>query len=70
MGARNLQRRIDDVITRLEEFPHIGTPTARTSVRLVVANPYPYLIYYKVDEGVGEVVILDVRHGARERDGE
>ena len=44
MGARNVQRRIDHVIKRLEEFPHIGTPTARTSVRLVVANPYPYLI--------------------------
>jgi len=36
---------------------------------MLVATPYPYLVYYRVEESSGDVVILDIRHGARDRDG-
>jgi len=33
-----------------------------------VTRKYSYLIYYTVDEAAEEVVVLSVKHGARERD--
>ncbi|HKZ96189.1 MAG TPA: type II toxin-antitoxin system RelE/ParE family toxin [Hyphomicrobiaceae bacterium] len=69
LGAESVQRRIDKVISDLEQLPYIGTPTRREGVRMLVATPYPYLVYYRVEESSGDVVILDIRHGARDRDG-
>jgi plasmid stabilization system protein ParE len=67
-GARSVQRRLDKVISDLERFPYIGTMIVQpANVRMLVATPYPFLVYYRVNEADGEVVILDVRHGARER---
>ncbi len=66
-GAKSVQRRLDKVISDLERFPYIGTVIEQhpANVRMLVATPYPFLVYYKVNEADGEVVILDVRHGAR-----
>jgi toxin ParE1/3/4 len=37
-------------------------------VRKLVTRKYAYLIYYTVDEAADEIVVLNVRHPARERD--
>ena len=66
-GARNVKQRVLASIELLKRFPRMGTPTSRTDVRMLVANPYPYLIYYEIDDAAGTVFILDVRHGARRR---
>ncbi len=34
----------------------------------LVATAYPFVVYNRINETVGEVVILVVRPGARERD--
>jgi toxin ParE1/3/4 len=68
-GAANVKRRLDKVIRDLERFPHIGTPAPQSGVRYLVANPYPYLVFYTVAEAQSEVIIVDIRHGARKRDG-
>jgi hypothetical protein len=32
-----------------------------------VTRKYSYLVYYSIDEPAGEIVVLTIRHHARER---
>ena len=68
-GAEKVQLRLDKVISDLEHFPFIGTPVGHAGVRMMVATPYPYLVYDIVKETEGEIIVVDVRHGARDRNG-
>ena len=36
---------------------------------MLVATPYPYLVFYEIDQRAGEVINLHIRHGSRDRDG-
>jgi plasmid stabilization system protein ParE len=49
-------------------FPFVGRRQTIENVRKFVIQKYPYLVYYAVDEAAGEIVILSVKHAARERD--
>jgi len=49
-------------------FPYSGRLLRVSEIRRLVTARYPYLVYYYVDEFAGEVVILNVKHPARERD--
>lgn len=49
-------------------FPHVGRPQRTEGVRKLVTRRYAYLIYYLVDEAADELVILNVKHPARERE--
>lgn len=51
----------------LGEFPLIGHLTDETEVRVLPVVRYPFMIFYTIDATAGEVVILHVRHTARER---
>ena len=62
-GAKRVQARIQAAVNRLIEYPHSGQFTGLKTMRRVVATPYPYLVFYKVD--ADEVVIIGVRHAAR-----
>jgi plasmid stabilization system protein ParE len=68
IGAAKVRLRLDKIIADLADFPLVGTQIGHAGVRMLVANPFPYLVYYVVREDAGEVVIVDVRHGARDRD--
>lgn len=59
--------RIEEVIALLSENPHLGRSTTRRNTRVIVAYPYPYLIYYRIK--ADEVFIMRVRHSARSRSG-
>jgi addiction module RelE/StbE family toxin len=62
-GAKSLNIRIDHHLQRVEAHPLIGTATSLTSMRRVTVTPYPYLIFYLVeDDGV---TIVGLRHAAR-----
>jgi len=37
-------------------------------VRKFITPKYAYLVYYVVDEAADEIIILNVKHPARERD--
>jgi toxin ParE1/3/4 len=63
-GARNVQARIRAITTLLLQHPLSGQLTSESGLRRIVTPPYPYLIFYEVT--VEEVVIIGVRHGARE----
>ena len=67
-GATNTKRRILEVIAQLKRFPRIGTPTDDVSIRMRVASPYPYLIFYECDDATKVVVIHHIRHARRERE--
>jgi plasmid stabilization system protein ParE len=49
-------------------FPNIGRQQTLESVRKLVTRRYPYLVYYTPDEEAQEIIILTIRHPARERD--
>jgi plasmid stabilization system protein ParE len=69
VGAENVQRRVEKFVADLEQFPFIGTPVGHAGVRMLVATPFPCLVYYVVREAEGDIIVVDIRHGARDRDG-
>lgn len=63
-GARNVQARIQAITALLVQHPHAGQLTSESGLRRTVTPPYPYLIFYAAT--AEEVVIIGVRHAARE----
>jgi toxin ParE1/3/4 len=63
-GARRVHARIQKIIELIALHPHIGVRTDDRSIRRVVATPYPFLIFYEVNDV--EVIIHAVRHAARD----
>ena len=55
-------------LQNLTFFPAIGRPQNVEGVRKLVTPKYRYLIYYVIDEGAEEIVILTIRHPARSRE--
>lgn len=67
-GARNVRAAILASFEDLLLFPRMGRLQSVALVRKISAGKYPYLIYYFVDDVAGEIVILTIQHGARERE--
>jgi len=63
VGAAHLKRRLLAIIDLLPQQPGMGRPTRRAGIRRIVANPYPYLIFYRAT--ATEIVIHHIRHAAR-----
>ena len=55
-------------LQNLALFPAIGRPQNVEGVRKLVTLKYRYLVYYMVDEGAEEVVVLTIQHPARSRE--
>ena len=66
-AAERVRDSILESLQNLTRFPKAGRPQSVEGVRKFVAGKYRYLVYYLVDDGAGEVVILTVQHPARER---
>ncbi|MGO8739976.1 type II toxin-antitoxin system RelE/ParE family toxin [Rhodoblastus sp.] len=47
----------------MTEQPHAGQATTRPGIRRLPANPYPYVIDYRITDA--EIVIFRFRHSAR-----
>lgn len=57
--------RVEQLVARIGEFPHLAYATDEADVRVIPIGRFPYLMFYTV---VGdEVVILHMRHAARLR---
>jgi plasmid stabilization system protein ParE len=63
-GAKRIQGRLHAVINLLLEHPLSGVATDERPMRRIVVRPYPYLIYYELS--ADEIVIVGIRHGARD----
>jgi toxin ParE1/3/4 len=62
-GAENVKRRLKAAIDLLADHPKSGRVANKGNLRRFVANPYPYVIFYRTD--VTGIVIHGVRHAAR-----
>ena len=65
-AANRLLDRIEEVLARLAEFPHLGARRDEIAVGLRGIPKDDYLITYQVQEAVGQVVIKRVIHGRRD----
>lgn len=62
-GAKNVKARLLAVIELLAEHPRLGPLTRKPNIRRLVANPYPYLVFYQATDR--EIIIHAIRHAAR-----
>ena len=63
-GADRVRSHLMETVERLADFPFLGRATDEAGVRVLSLTRYPYLVFYSVVSG--EVVILHIRHGARQ----
>lgn len=63
-AARRVEAELHAAFQLIAAHPWIGHTRAR-GVRRFALPRYPYLIFYGVDERVGEVRVFTVRHAAR-----
>ena len=52
-------------LQNLTLFPAIGRPQDVQGVGKLVTPRYRYLVYYMIDEGAEEIVVLTIQHPAR-----
>ncbi len=55
-------------LQNLTLFPYLGRRQKVEGVRKLVTRRYPYLVYYTVDDGAEEIIILSIQHPAQERE--
>jgi plasmid stabilization system protein ParE len=65
-AARKVRAAILQSLQNLVSFPQVGRRQKVEGVRKLVTRRYPYLI----DESADEIIILTIRHPAREREHE
>jgi plasmid stabilization system protein ParE len=63
-AARAVATRIKDITTLLADYPLSGREADESGVRIASMVRYPFLVFYTVT--ADEVVILNVRHAARQ----
>jgi len=66
-AALRVRAAILESLQHLVLFPKIGRKQRVAGIRKLVTRRYPYLVYYTADDGAEEVVIVAIRHPARER---
>ena len=69
-AAERVRAAILQSLQNLVLFPQVGRAQTIEGVRKLVTRKYPYLVYYRVDEAVEEIIILTIQHPAREREHE
>jgi plasmid stabilization system protein ParE len=63
-GAQRVQERLQTIIGFIARHPYAGVKFRKPALRRITAVPYPYLVFYRVEDD--EVIIVGVRHAARE----
>ena len=64
-AAADVAAAIETTVARLSTFPRLGVETNLAGVRLTVARPYTYLIFYTVERDV--LVVRNIRHPRRQK---
>jgi toxin ParE1/3/4 len=67
-AGQGVRAAIYDGLKNLLLFPNVGRLQKTAGVRKLVTRKYSYLIYYTVDQAAGEIIVLSVKHKARERE--
>jgi toxin ParE1/3/4 len=63
-GAINVNARIQRVLSNLAGHPFAGTLTSLAGMRRMAVTPYPYLIFYMIEDQ--EIIVVGIRHSARD----
>jgi addiction module RelE/StbE family toxin len=63
-GARHVGDRIESLLERIRNRPLIGRTTSVAGMRRVPVAPYPYIIFYTVEDDA--IVVVGIRHAARD----
>ena len=63
--AASILARVEQVAAHIADFPRAAYETDALGVRVIPLGRFPYLLFYTVERN--EVVILHVRHAARQR---
>lgn len=63
-GAGRIRARLRSALDTLGAHPGIGARTSDPRLRRLVLRPFPYLLFYEA--WADEVVVIAVRHGARD----
>jgi toxin ParE1/3/4 len=63
-GGERVRARLLGLAGFIQGQPHGGRKTSEPGLRRIVATPYPYVVFYEIKDE--EVVIVGVRHGARD----
>jgi toxin ParE1/3/4 len=67
-GAVRVRAAIYASLEQLLLFPFLGRRQQTEGVRKLVTRRYSYLVYYTVDTAHDEIVILNVKHSAQDRE--
>jgi plasmid stabilization system protein ParE len=67
-AAKRVRAAIYESLETLLTFPRIGRAQTTPGIRKIVTRQFSYLVYYTINEENREVVILGVKHPARDRD--
>jgi addiction module RelE/StbE family toxin len=67
-ASQRVRTAILDGIELISRFPNAGRRQSVENVRKLIIRRYPYLVYYMVDAAADELVVISVRHTARERE--
>jgi plasmid stabilization system protein ParE len=62
-GARSVQFALRRIFSLIEEFPESGRLAGEQAVRVLKAGPYPYLVYWSLEQG--EPWVVHIRHAKR-----
>jgi toxin ParE1/3/4 len=65
-AALRVRDAILESLQNLVLFPRSGRNQQVDGVRKVVTRRYSYLVYYTLDELTDEIIILTIRHAARD----
>lgn len=65
-AAQRVIERIKRSIQALSDFPYGFRQSAIPGIRELPIIRYPYIVFYTIDETAEEVLILRVRHTARD----
>ncbi|QAU49680.1 type II toxin-antitoxin system RelE/ParE family toxin [Bradyrhizobium guangzhouense] len=64
-ASRGVVRRIEEVFTRIKQFPYMAHPADTSDIRIYPVRPFPYLVFYSIEQD--EIIVRNVRHEARRR---
>jgi toxin ParE1/3/4 len=68
LGPNNVRVAILTSIYQLSIFPEAGAPQNTQGVRKIITRKYPYLIYYTIDHGADEILVITIQHAAQQRE--
>jgi toxin ParE1/3/4 len=69
-AALRVRAAIYESLQNLVLFPLAGRLQQTEGVRKFVTRKYGYLVYYMVEDGAEEIIILSVKHAAQRREHE